>query len=174
MKDANLNFKHTRSEGVKIYFSAYELKQKPIKYWTNVGYEPENSNLRKIIRKLKDIVCDKTANGIEHLSYYEGGRLLFPYHIAWHGDSFEFRIYNPFGDGSNSFKISRKVKSQNERFTQEDVENMKKYMCSEYHLISDTYEMAKKIIGSNKHYSEIRRNLEEIESVYAEHKKSEM
>ncbi len=164
-KDSGMfNMPHTRgSDSVKICFSSYELTKKPIKYWTNCGTVHKNSSLKNIINTLKKIVGDRTANGICHLAYYGGSRVLFPFHVVWMPSlgKWEFTLYNSFG--MPCLNISRKITSDSEKFTDEDVKLMNKHMVTEYHLVFDGYNFMKKNLVNPNGHVDIRAQIELIQ-----------
>ena len=168
MKTKYFNFKSDRDSGsVKLVFFTSELRQKPIKYWSNVGHIHEHSRLNKLVKKIKSLIDDKWANNIHYLSYYAGARLIFPYHVQWMGDSFEMTVYNVFGDGKGCLNLGRKVKSQNERFTEKELKRIDDFMHREYHIISGSYEIIKefiKDIGSHQYY-EMSQRLNRIKNI---------
>jgi hypothetical protein len=158
-------FKSTRDSGcLKLVFFAGELKQKPIKYWANVGNIPPHSKLTNLIKLLKKQTDIRWGNNITHLAYYSGARLLFPYHIQWMKNSFEFELFSVFGEGRPRLYFTRKVNSNNERFTDDEIKQMNKFMETEYHLIWDSSLMVRKFMNNEKGHNEIRKTLKTIET----------
>jgi len=151
---SSFKFKRRYSDTVKLVFSAYELSQKPIIYWANVGTIPKHSRLQKIRKQVKEITDNSYINGIDFIYYYGGSRLLHPFHVHWMDDKFEFQLFNVFGESADKFIISRAVKSRNERFTDEEIKRMNDYMQVEYTIVSRGYEMLKKQVGNPKNYNE--------------------
>lgn len=158
-------FKSDRDSGcLKLVFFAGELKQKPIKYWANVGKIPTHSKLTNLIKSLKKQTDIKWSNNVSYLAYYSGARLLFPYHVHWMNDSFEFELFSVFGEGRPRLYFTRKVSSNNERFTDDEIKQINKFMETEYHLIWDSSLMVRKFLTDEKGYSEIRKTLKTIEN----------
>jgi len=157
-KDTGLfNFKYKRnSDCVKLILTAYDLSQKPIKYWANVGSVNKKGNFQKIISLVKKITGDFTGNSISHLYYYGGSRIIFPFHLCWMVNKFELTVYNAFGDGNDKFIISRKVVSDNERFTKEEIQKINDYLCLQYHIVWDGYNFINKFMKDAKNYSDVR------------------
>lgn len=163
-KDTGLfNFKYYRgTDCVKLLLSAYDLSQKPIKYWANVGTVNKKGKFQTIISLVKNITGDRTGNGISHLYYYGGSRVIFPFHLNWMGNSFELTIYNAFGEGNDKFHISRKVSSDNERFTKEDVKKIEEYLCLQYHIVWDGYRFINQYMKEAKNYSDVSAVIRDI------------
>lgn len=158
-------FKNNRDSGcLKLVFFAAELQQKPIKYWANVGKVPTHSKLTELIKTLKKQTDIRWANNITHLAYYSGARLLFPYHVHWMKNSFEFQLFSVFGEGKPSLYFTRKVNSDNERFSDDEIKQINKFMETEYHLIWDSSLMVRKFMSNEKGHAEIRETLKKIES----------
>jgi len=158
-------FKTDRDPGcIKLVFFAGELRQKPIKYWANVGHIPKYSRLTELIKRLKSQVDVKWANNITHIAYYGGVRLTFPIHVHWMEDRFEMTVYSVFGEGKPRLHLGRKVNSNNERFTDEEIKRIKKFIETEYHLIWDGSELIRKYMEGEKGHSEVRAKLKLIES----------
>lgn len=151
-----------RREGVKIYFFAHELRKKPIKFWTNIGNMPKHGRFEKIRQSLRDILEIKCSNGIDHLSYYAGSRVIFPVQITWHPNGnrnevnrfwFEFSLWDPFGQ-KRILHFSRTC-NQMDRFTIEEAKRMETAMCLHYHLMSSGYDFAKAISPNASTYIEV-------------------
>lgn len=165
-KDSGMfNFNYTRGcDCVKLLFSAHDLSQKPIKYWSNTGNVNKKGNFYKIISLVKKITGDRTGNGISHLYYYGGSRLTFPFHVHWMGNKFELIVYNCFGDGEGKLLISRNVKSDNERLTKEEVKKIKDFLCLQYHIVWDGYDFINKHMKEAKDYTDVRSIIREMKA----------
>lgn len=148
-------------DSVKLIFTTQQLRQKPIKYWSNVGNIHPNSTLQTFIKYIKKLCGDKTANGILNLYYYGGSRLLFPFHVNWLKDGFELQVFNCFGDGDQTLFIKRKVSSQNERFTKDEIKQINDFIRVEYHKVWDTYRRLKLLMKDAKTYQDVRDKLKE-------------
>lgn len=145
---------------VKLLFSAHDLSKKPIKYWANVGYVNKNGAFYKITQLVKKITGDTIGNNIDCLYYYQGSRITFPFHVNWMGNKFELSLYDCFGNYKMS--IGRKVSSDNERFTSEEIEQIKSFLCLQYHIVSDGYDFIKHYMTEAKNYTDVRREISEI------------
>ena len=154
----------SRSDSIKLLFSAWELRQKPIKFWANTGNIPKHSKLNRLRKTIKRLVDNNTGNCVDNLFYYGGSRLVFPYHVHWMGDRFEFTLYDPFGMPLHSFW--RTVKSKNERFSKDEMEQVSKIMCTHYHLIWDSYLMVRGLADENiSGHQEVRAMLSDFKKV---------
>jgi hypothetical protein len=137
--DFNFKQKTRQPYVVLLNFTAYELGQKPIKYWRNTGNVNRKSAFHKIINKVKNICGDPTSNTITRLFHYAGADVTFPFHVQWMEDKFEFCLFDCFGSGNNTLKFSRKVNSDNERFTKNELKLMTDFMVTEHHIITGLY-----------------------------------
>lgn len=145
---------------VKLVFSAYELSLKPVKFWANVGTVNKKKSFQKIISLVKRLTGDSTINGISHIAYYGGSRLLFPFHVNWLGNRFELTIYNVFGEQGMS--ISRGVKSNNERLNKEEIKAIEDFIRVQYHIVWDGYSFLKEHMKEAKNYTDVRAKISEI------------
>jgi len=161
-KDTGMfNMPHRRGcDTVKLVFSAYEITKKPIKYWANIGTVNKKGSFYKIISLVKKITGDFTGNGITYLAYYGGSRLLFPFQLNYHGNSFELCVYNCFGE--NPIVISRKIKSDNERLTKEDEEQINDFLRLQYHIVWDGFNFIKEYVKEAKNYTDVRLRIKEL------------
>ena len=130
-----------KPEGVKVYFTTSELESKPIIFWNNSGNIDENSTFSKWIKSVRSLVGVRTINTISHLTYYAGGKILFPFHCNWMGDMFEFSLFDPHGNHLLNF--SRKVDSKDETFKREEIHFIKKHMEIHSHMMTSAYELFK-------------------------------
>lgn len=135
------NFRFRRNPScLKIVFFANELAQKPIKYWANVGRIPKYSKLSRLEKLIKGQLDIQWSNSTVHLTT-GSGRLLFPYHVQWMGDRFEFELFSVFGDGRPRLYFTRTVSSNNERFTADEIKEIEKFMTTQHNLIKSSYLM---------------------------------
>jgi hypothetical protein len=89
------SYKHGPQPSVTYQLS--HLQQKPLRYFSNVGYKHEGVR-RDNINAIKRICGFRLANGIEFLTYYYLGRVRFPFHCQWLKErGCELSVFDPGG-----------------------------------------------------------------------------
>jgi hypothetical protein len=95
-----------------IVYQLHHLKQKPLRYFTNVG-RVHHGVRQQAIKKIKKVCEFRLANGIEYLTYYQLGRIRFPFQCQWLGDrGCELSIWEPAGSILIFSKIIKVKKNQ--------------------------------------------------------------
>ncbi len=120
-----LKFRKREYSGIepRILFSVSVLCEKPIYYFaTMISGSFPKGKLNQFCKTIKNMVGYKFANPI---TYFTFGRMAYPYHIQIlnEGKAFEMTIWGWFGR-KPIFKLSRKLKSKQERFTWEEVKKI--------------------------------------------------
>lgn len=90
----------------------------------------------------------------------QGGQVLFPFHCNWMNDKFEFTIYDPFGNQIKPFK--RTAKSNNERFTKDEINILKHIMEIHYYIIKCGYDILNN--KKYKNYNDVFETVKEIKA----------
>ena len=114
------SYKHGPQPSVTYELS--HLKQKPLRYFSNVGRRYEGVR-RNSIAAIKKICGFRLANGIEFLTYYYMGRIRFPFHCQWLGErGCEVSVFDTTGGGLIFSRIIKVTKGQ--RIPSKDLEDL--------------------------------------------------
>jgi hypothetical protein len=105
-----------------VTYELSHLKQKPLRYFSNVGYKHEGVR-RDSIDAIKRICGFRLANGIEFLTYYYMGRIRFPFQCQWLKErGCEVSVYDPTGGRLIFSRIIKVTKDQ--RIPEKDLDDL--------------------------------------------------
>lgn len=104
------SYTHGPEPGVTYQLS--HLKQKPLRYFSNVGYKHKGER-SKSIAGIKRVCGFRLANGVEFLTYYYLGRIRFPLQVQWLKErGCEVSVFSPSGFGPIWSRIITVTKQQ--------------------------------------------------------------
>ena len=113
---------YTHGPQPSVTYQLSHLKQKPLRYFSNVGYKHEGVR-RDSINAIKRICGFRLANGIEFLTYYYLGSVGFPFHCQWLRErGCELSVFDPLGQHIIWSRIIKITKHQ--RIPKKDLDDL--------------------------------------------------